>query len=217
MRKRLCMKKVKFFSLLLIITTILSVGLPGCRKPTSPSGLPFEAIHLGNNLFVITKTTAEAKESLHLPFIARFDDPQDIQAGDVMALAFDRLMESFPPQAVIVASEKLSGESKTYPAGFDLAHQLLQIRPEKTCLIDVRTAEEFEAGHVPESINIPVDQINDIVNSIPDQDSTLLLYCRSGRRSATAAKVLQDLGYRVIFDLGGISGYKGDLEKSGLK
>ncbi|MGI6325864.1 MAG: rhodanese-like domain-containing protein [Saccharofermentanales bacterium] len=211
------MKKVKVFGFLLIIAMVLGLALPGCRKPLSPSTLPFEAIHLGNDLFVIVKTTEETKENLHLPLVARFDSPQDIQVGDVMALAFDQLMESFPPQAVIVASEKLSGESKTYLAGFGLAHQLLQIRPEKTYLIDVRTVEEFEAGHVPESINIPVDQINDIVDSIPDQDSTLLLYCRSGRRSATAAKVLQDLGYRVIFDLGGISDYKGDLEKGGAE
>ena len=67
------MKKVKVFGFLLIIAMVLGLALPGCRKPLSPSTLPFEAIHLGNDLFVIVKTTEETKENLHLPLVARFD------------------------------------------------------------------------------------------------------------------------------------------------
>jgi phage shock protein E len=158
------------------------------------------------------KTTEDTKTNLHLPVVAHFDEPQDLQVGDVMALAFDQLMESFPPQAVITSSKKLLEEHKAYLANFDLAQQLLEIRPEQTYLIDVRTKEEFEEGHVPNSINIPLDQIESIVDIVPDTDSTLLLYCQSGRRTVTAAKALLDLGYKVIFDLGGILNYVGDLE-----
>ena len=107
--------------------------------------------------------------------------------------------------------EKASRETKAYPANFNLAYQLQSV--EKTYLIDVRTIEEFESGHVPDTINIPVDQINDIVEIIPNPDSTLLIYCRSGRRTVTAAKALIGLGYKVIFDLGGISNFEGELEK----
>ncbi|NMA17174.1 MAG: rhodanese-like domain-containing protein [Clostridiaceae bacterium] len=128
-------------------------------------------------------------------------------------MAFDELMESFPPQAKITASEKITVESKTHAGTFNLAYQLLQIHPDNTYLIDVRTVEEFESGHVPDSINIPLDQIDCTADSIPDLDSTLLIYCRSGHRTIAAAKALNEIGYKVIFDLGGISNYDGDLEK----
>ncbi|MGI6121812.1 MAG: rhodanese-like domain-containing protein [Saccharofermentanales bacterium] len=206
------MNKKKYFSFILIVAMILGLALPGCQKTSEPSELPYEALHLGNFLFVITKTTEDTKTNLHLPVVAHFDEPQDLQVGDVMALAFDQLMESFPPQAVITSSKKLLEEHKAYLANFDLAQQLLEIRPEQTYLIDVRTKEEFEEGHVPNSINIPLDQIESIVDIVPDTDSTLLLYCQSGRRTVTAAKALLDLGYKVIFDLGGILNYVGDLE-----
>lgn len=202
------MNKNTLLGFALIIVMILSLALPGCQKTSEP----YEALHLGNFLFVITKTTEDTKTNLHLPVVAHFDEPQDLQVGDVMALAFDQLMESFPPQAVITSSKKLLEEHKAYLANFDLAQQLLEIRPEQTYLIDVRTKEEFEEGHVPNSINIPLDQIESIVDIVPDTDSTLLLYCQSGRRTVTAAKALLDLGYKVIFDLGGILNYVGDLE-----
>jgi rhodanese-related sulfurtransferase len=205
------MNKKKYFSFILIVAMILGLALPGCQKTSEPSELPYEALHLGNFLFVITKTTEDTKTNLHLPVVAHFDEPQDLQVGDVMALAFDQLMESFPPQAVITSSKKLLEEHKAYLANFDLAQQLLEIRPEQTYLIDVRTKEEFEEGHVPNSINIPLDQIESIVDIVPDTDSTLLLYCQSGRRTVTAAKALLNLGYKVIFDLGGILNYVGDL------
>jgi len=206
------MNKNTLLGFALIVAMILGLALPGCQKTSEPSELPYEALHLGNFLFVITKTTEDTKTNLHLPVVAHFDEPQDLQVGDVMALAFDQLMESFPPQAVITSSKKLLEEHKAYLANFDLAQQLLEIRPEQTYLIDVRTKEEFEEGHVPNSINIPLDQIESIVDIVPDTDSTLLLYCQSGRRTVTAAKALLNLGYKVIFDLGGILNYVGDLE-----
>mgnify|MGYP000957929557 CR=1 FL=1 len=138
------MNKKKYFSFILIVAMILGLALPGCQKTSEPSELPYEALHLGNFLFVITKTTEDTKTNLHLPVVAHFDEPQDLQVGDVMALAFDQLMESFPPQAVITSSKKLLEEHKAYLANFDLAQQLLEIRPEQTYLIDVRTKEEFE-------------------------------------------------------------------------
>ncbi len=206
------MRKTKYYSILLFFALLLALALTGCQETSKPSQLPYEAIHLGGDLFVITKTSKDSKVNLHLPLVAQFDDPQDLPVGDVVALDFDQLMESFPPQAVITDSEKLPGEGKTYTAGFSLAQQLLEIRPDNTFLVDVRTVEEFESGHVPNSINIPVDQIESIVDRVPDKENTILLYCRSGRRSATAAKELLRLGYKVIFDLGGVSDYDGDLK-----
>jgi rhodanese-related sulfurtransferase len=169
------MNKNTLLGFALIIVMILSLALPGCQKTSEPSELPYEALHLGNFLFVITKTTEDTKTILHLPVVAHFDEPQDLQVGDVMALAFDQLMESFPPQAVITSSKKLLEEHKAYLANFDLAQQLLEIRPEQTYLIDVRTKEEFEEGHVPNS-NILIHFLSHarILGSMPKQCSKLM-------------------------------------------
>lgn len=73
-----------------------------------------------------------------------------------------------------------------------------------TVIIDVRSAEEFAAGHIDGAINIPYEQIGQGVPalSLVNRDSTIVLYCRSGRRSAIAASTLQKLGYGHVIDGG---------------
>jgi rhodanese-related sulfurtransferase len=70
-------------------------------------------------------------------------------------------------------------------------------------LIDVRTPEEFESGHIPGAINIPVQVIDQYLDQIP-QDEPIVLYCRSGNRSSQAFDILSNSGYSDIYDLGGI-------------
>lgn len=209
----------RILALPLIILMVLAVVLSGCAKSSSSSeptsDLPVEAVHLGDNLFVITKANEQEKENINTPFVALFENPEEpgeIEVGEVLALKYEVFYASLPPQAPILEWEKISGERETYLAGFNLANILLEHRPGKTYLIDVRSVGEFESGHVPNSINIPVEKIGDITEVIPDKDATILLYCRSGNRSATAANTIQGFGYKVIFDIGGISGYDGELE-----
>ena len=73
-------------------------------------------------------------------------------------------------------------------------------------VIDVRTAGEFNAGHLPNAINIPLALIES-GSPLPlkDKKQVLLLHCRSGVRSAKAAKLLSGLGYINVFDLGSYS------------
>ena len=66
-------------------------------------------------------------------------------------------------------------------------------------IVDVRTESEFETGHVKDAINIPVETIDPSVNL--DKNKTIIVYCRSGRRSANAASMLKQYGYKV-YDLG---------------
>lgn len=73
-------------------------------------------------------------------------------------------------------------------------------------IIDVRSAEEFSAGHIDGAINLPVDQIGEQISRVKGlkPGSTLLVYCRSGRRSAAAAQILQQRGYHHVLDGGAI-------------
>ena len=70
-------------------------------------------------------------------------------------------------------------------------------------LIDVRTPEEFGTGHIPGSININVETLANRLDEIPE-DQPIVVYCRSGNRSATAATILVNAGFSPVYDLGGI-------------
>lgn len=70
-------------------------------------------------------------------------------------------------------------------------------------LIDVRTPQEFDSGHIPGAININVEELASRLAEIPD-DEPIVVYCRSGNRSSQAARILDGAGYQGIYDLGGI-------------
>jgi phage shock protein E len=74
-------------------------------------------------------------------------------------------------------------------------------------LIDVRTAEEFASGHIPGALNIPVQELEQRLGEVAS-DQPVVLYCRSGNRSAQAAQILGDAGYGQIYDLGGIAAWQ---------
>ena len=72
-------------------------------------------------------------------------------------------------------------------------------------IIDARTTEEFNEGHIEGAILIPEYEIgNRAENELPRKDQLILVYCRSGRRSKIAAEALVDLGYTNVKEFGGI-------------
>jgi len=70
-------------------------------------------------------------------------------------------------------------------------------------LIDVRTPEEFASGHINGAVNIPVQELAQRMGEI-QKDQPVVLYCRSGNRSAQAATILDQAGYTGVYDLGGV-------------
>lgn len=80
-------------------------------------------------------------------------------------------------------------------------------------LLDVRRADEFEAGHIPGAVNLPNEEIgSEDIPSLPDKEQTIYIYCRSGNRSKQAADKLLALGYTNLIEFGGIIDYTGELE-----
>jgi len=76
---------------------------------------------------------------------------------------------------------------------------------ETVILVDVRTAEEYDAEHIPGAILLPLDDLEaDAGSVLPDKDAIIIVYCRSGNRSGQAAALLDQLGYTHVNDLGGI-------------
>ena len=79
-------------------------------------------------------------------------------------------------------------------------------------ILDVRTAEEYRSGHIPDAVNIPNETIgSSAIPNLPNKEQPLFVYCRSGNRSKQAASKLVKLGYTNVFEIGGISAWPGKI------
>lgn len=79
-------------------------------------------------------------------------------------------------------------------------------------ILDVRTISEYKDGHIPNSINIPVENIESVASKYKDKSTPFFVYCLSGARSASAARVMNQMGYENVTDMGGIMRYRGEIE-----
>ena len=96
---------------------------------------------------------------------------------------------------------------------FSESHSILQ-SGERVALLDVREEREYITGHVAGAQLLPVDEITaeTAAELIPSYDTPVLVYCRSGMRSARAAHLLEKLGYRDVRNMGGLAGWPYGLE-----
>ena len=86
-------------------------------------------------------------------------------------------------------------------------------REEGYIILDVRTQEEYDQGHITGAIQISHEEIAEKAeNVLTDKDQLILVYCRSGRRSKIAAEILVDLGYTNIKEFGGILDWPYEVE-----
>ena len=83
-------------------------------------------------------------------------------------------------------------------------------RTEGAMLIDVRSPKEYAEGHVPGSVNMMAQELTQLKVA---KDTPMFVYCLSGARSARAVTLLEKMGFTNVRNLGGISSYKGPIEK----
>jgi rhodanese-related sulfurtransferase len=104
-------------------------------------------------------------------------------------------------------SNKIDGEKLYKTIEGDLAMEF--VNTSKAILIDVRTFEEFNDNHIEGAINIPVDEITkDRLKEITEDElDNIIVYCRSGNRSKTAAMKIIEYGYTNVYDLGSINNW----------
>lgn len=86
---------------------------------------------------------------------------------------------------------------------------------QEVIVLDVREQEEFDAGHIPDAVLLPLGTISEDTAAvvIPDLNSAVLVYCRSGNRSKTASNALAALGYTNIYEFGGINTWPYEVKK----
>lgn len=85
---------------------------------------------------------------------------------------------------------------------------------QEVIILDVREQDEYDSEHIPGAVLLPVGRISKTTAAsvIPELDSVVLVYCRSGNRSKTASQALAELGYRHIYEFGGISNWPYETE-----
>ena len=78
------------------------------------------------------------------------------------------------------------------------------VKQSKTFILDVRTAEEFDAGHFRGAVNVPVAALKEERAQLPaDKNQPILTYCTVGVRSARARRILKAMGYQQVYNLAG--------------
>ncbi|MGN1035372.1 MAG: rhodanese-like domain-containing protein [Rhodocyclaceae bacterium] len=104
----------------------------------------------------------------------------------------------------------LATTENIYSTDVSVAEAIDLIKNKNAVIIDVRTPEEFAESHLPEANNFPVDTLSQNIETIKklQRDKPLLVYCRSGKRSARAAEKLKNLGVNSLYNLkGGIKAW----------
>lgn len=86
---------------------------------------------------------------------------------------------------------------------------------QEVIILDVREQDEYDSGRIPGAVLLPVGTIDETTAAevIPEKDSTVLVYCRSGNRSKTASSTLAELGYTNIYEFGGINTWPYETEQ----
>lgn len=130
-----------------------------------------------------------------------------LQAGILLALSM-----LFLAGCAENAGEGISGEEGYQMITAEEAKELMDTQ-EDYVILDVRTQEEYDAGHIPGAILIPDYEIKSRAEEIlTDKEQLILVYCRSGNRSKKAAAQLENLGYTNIKEFGGIKDWLYEVE-----
>ena len=108
----------------------------------------------------------------------------------------------------------LTGCGRTSADGYqqisqDEAKEMMDTQ--EVIILDVREQDEYDSGHISGAVLLPVGTIDE-TTVIPEKDSTVLVYCRSGNRSKTASAALAELGYTAIYEFGGINTWPYEAE-----
>jgi phage shock protein E len=84
---------------------------------------------------------------------------------------------------------------------------------EKVFLVDVRTPNEYAEKHIPKSLLLPLERLEqEAPKKLPDKDAQIFVYCLTGRRSASGVRTLVNLGYSNVYDMGGMMNWPGKME-----
>ena len=108
--------------------------------------------------------------------------------------------------------EDMTGKAAYHKISAEEAYEMMV--SQEVVVVDVRTREEYDSGHIENAVLVPNEGIgSEMPEALPDKEATLLVSCRSGRRSKDAAQKLLELGYQSVYDFGGVIDWPYELVK----
>ncbi len=204
------MKKI----IIIVMITLLIAALVGCqnsvdKKKEGDKGVVWSQGEGGQMVLLLVKgSKATALET----FDNILEHPATV--GDVYEIAYDSKDSDDNTQLKEMTLFATAAENKEiYTWDINRGEPIKKENPD-VYLLDVRTEAEYRQGHLEGSLLLPVDELKErAYQELPNKKTPVLLYCRSGNRSAQAAVILKEQGYNLVIDLGGIQGYRGNLIK----
>lgn len=201
----------------LLLSLICLLGLIGCSNKSmnyivanepNITGIVKEA---NENAILIENEKGEYWVSLN---VENKDSTTHFNLGDEVVVYYNgNIAESYPMQIntvyAITLKEPADRAENNREAVYvnitaEEAKQIMDSE-EGYVILDVRTQEEYDQGHIPGAILIPDTEVEVTAEDVlTDKDQLILVYCRSGRRSKLAAEALVELGYTNIKEFGGI-------------
>lgn len=191
--------------IVLVLVTLLL--LPGCSEKTEENivfNALVEEVYDGGVLVTtedevgFDKASVSYDEDLIIDF--------EIEAGQNVTIEILPLIrESYPVQVTAVRIELLEEERMGIYQKITPEEAKEMMAEEDVIILDVRTAEEFAEVHIEGALLIPDTELAALApEKLPNKDQTILVYCRSGRRSEASARALVNMGYTEVYDFGGI-------------
>ena len=118
--------------------------------------------------------------------------------------SYNKLLDAILREGKIMLKKikNLVGRKRCYCGKEINYEQLEKIIEKKGIIIDVRSVQEYEEGHIPNAISLPVYEIKENANNVlPDKTQKIIVYCSTGYRSKKAQKILEGLGYEKVYNL----------------
>lgn len=192
----------------LILPIILILFLLTACTKTEPN-ITFKAVieSVYNNGIIVTTADDVGFSKANVEYDNSLEIPLNLTAGQTVELTIlPQIRESNPVQVKAVKI-MLIEENQIVEYKKISGNEASDMMTEDVVVLDVRSKDEFAEGHIKNAVLLPYDEITADTASekLPDKNKTVLLYCRTGRRSEIAAKTLIELGYTNVYDFGGIT------------
>lgn len=216
------MKSFSIISLLIIVIFVFAGCTPAKTDedvPNTEENISFTGIlgSIDGNTWIVTTKDAVGFDQASVTITDEVVMPFNPLVGQTLSITIlPEIRESDPVQVTAVSVELVQTEEITFQYTKitpDEAKSILDSQDTFT-LVDVRTQEEFDTGYIDGAILLPLDELETLATEfLPDLNQKILVYCRSGNRSESAARLLGEMGYTNVLDFGGITDWPYELVK----
>lgn len=209
------MKKV-FLVLFMAVFLLTGCGSNDIGNNDIEKNIVFNATieSVQDNSIVVTTADDVGFDRANVSYDETLEITFDPAAGQVIEIeALPEIRESYPVQITAVKISLLE-EPKQNDYIKITPEEAMAMMDQDVIILDVRTQAEYDEGHIPNAVLLPDTEVKQRAEEVlPDKEQTILVYCRSGRRSALVAQDLADMGYTNVYDFGGILDWTGDVVK----